>query len=864
MPTSRTFLARKQKSGPSGLRGLLLKFGHYGSLAFGLTAVALTWTATTQSLKIQYEQTEKAALHNARNLSRAFEEQIIRSIGSVDQTLLYVRETYARDPKSFDMTLWSRNTQFLSGIAFQVAIIDDAGIMVSSNAPGSWPGIDLSDREHFKVHVGDKPDTLFVSKPVLGRVSKKWSIQMTRRITMPDGGFGGVVVVSVDPEYLSAFYKSIDVGDFGSIALIGTDGVVRARSAKGSLGIGESVAGRPLLANFARSKEGAITTTSHFDGRERLFVYRAVSDHPLVIVVGLDKDEVFSIYQKNRRSDFAIAATLSFILLFATYLLMRYQRILAAARDAAEAGARARSKFLALMSHEIRTPMNGVIGTAELLIDSPLDPQQRVYATTLKESARHLLQVLNNVLDFSKLEANRVEPEKVVFNPHTVIRECIAGLSSNAAKKGLELTLVVDPDVPASVIGDPARLRQLLFNLVGNGLKFTKNGGVAVTVKRQRGTRQTQACLEYAIADTGMGIPEDALPLLFREFSQLDNTIARRFGGSGLGLAICKRLVDLMGGHIWVTSELGSGTTFSFAITYELPAPSTCPVVTSHRSPSIVPQLPGRQRDLRILLVEDIPTNQMVAIKFIESLGFNADIAENGVAAVEACRDAAYDIIFMDVMMPEMDGLMATRAIRNLAEPNNGAIIVALSASTDPQDRATCIDSGMDDFLGKPVTCNDIAAMLSRHFGTPSPDVAGTAIPAPLRESFRQDASRQPTPIFEPNTYGELEDVLGRDDAQALLGMFMADSDVRLAAMRQAAVALDRSLIKREAHAMTGSAASLGFLALSHQAKVLGAEALGLSAEDLQMSLTRLTNAFDDIRGKAADITRSAALPAPL
>ncbi len=417
-------------------RDWLLRFGPYGSALLGLSAVLLIWFGAAYFIHAEKQQTELAARENAANLARAFAEDILRSIRAVDQTLLYVRDSYARNPQHFDISLWSRNSQFLGEFNFQVSIIDRSGMMVTSNIAGSASGVNLSDREHFRVHAESTADSLFISKPLLGRVSRKWSIQFSRRITMPDGSFGGVVVVSVDPEYLSQLYRSIDVGQKGVVALLGTDGIIRARGTRGPTGIGELIAATSgLLRVYARSKDGFYTHRSPVDGIERIYNYRGVPDYPLIVTVGLAVDEVFAIYYRNRASTIAIAAVLTLWLLAVTYLIFRYQRNLASARDAAEAGTRARSEFLAMMSHELRTPMNGVVGMADILLDTRLDDEQALCVRTLRASASHLLQVINDVLDFSKLEAGRIEIEKIRFDVQTLLRETAALMAAPAKEK---------------------------------------------------------------------------------------------------------------------------------------------------------------------------------------------------------------------------------------------------------------------------------------------------------------------------------------------------------------------------------------------------------------------------------------------
>ena len=833
MPSSTKLFTAINTRGVRPAGEWLHRFGPYGSVALGLSAVLLIWFGAIYFIHSEKLQTERAARENAANLARAFAEDIIRSIRAVDQTLLYVRDTYARDPQNFDFSLWQHNSQFLTDFNFQVSIIGKDGIMVASNTPGSMPGVDLSDREHFRVHLGRDSDELFISKPVVGRVSNKASIQLTRRINMPDGSFGGVIVVSTDPNYLSQLYGSIDVGEKGTIALIGTDGVVRARGAKGPNHLGVTIGNPDLLDSFARSKEGVYMATSRSDGIERIYAYRGVKGYPLIVTVGLAEDEVLAVYRAHRQSYIAIATVLTVWLLAVSYLMFRYQRMLAKARDAAEAGARARSEFLAMMSHEIRTPMNGVLGTAELLLDSGLNGEQLTYAKTMRESSAQLLCIINDVLDFSKLDADRVEIEKVRFNVHNLVRDTVALLTPAANEKGLELTVGLAPEVPREVVGDPGRLRQVLLNLVGNGVKFTSAGTVSVDVAVDGSPTNQHIRLLFSVADTGIGIPDHAIPQLFREFSQLDSSIARRFGGTGLGLAICKRLIDLMGGTVGVQSKVGKGTIFRFALDY-LPAPTAVEAPNAAAKPQPAAAIAtAARKSARILLAEDNKTNQFVASKLIQGLGYSVDVANNGVEAVAACSSMKYDVVFMDVMMPEMDGLAATKSIRALPRPFCEPHIIALTAISQEDDKEACLQAGMDDYLSKPVTRSAIAAKLERFFArVPEVEQAGaglppaTAAPPIVPGSERTDSD---VAAFDEATYAELAEALGPNEIQNVLELFLADTEQRFVIMRQAAKTGDCDGVKREAHSLKSSAANLGFLRLSATAKTLERDAPGLN-----------------------------------
>ncbi len=376
-----------------------------------------------------------------------------------------------------------------------------------------------------------------------------------------------------------------------------------------------------------------------------------------------------------------------------------------AAKAAAEAAARAKGRFLATMSHELRTPLNGMLGSTDLLMTTRLDAEQLTLVDLLHRSAQSLLTIVNDILDYSRVESGRVQVESIPFR----LRDCIADVvelqRQVAAEKGLQVALTIDPTLPSEVRGDPCRLRQVLMNLVGNAVKFTHRGAIAVSA------RPTAAgdLIEFEVRDSGVGIAAEALPRLFEAFAQADASTTRRFGGTGLGLVISKRLVELMGGDIVVTSELEVGTAFAF--TCRLPAVADGTAAGPVATAAAVAAAADRGR---VLVVDDNPGNRLVVRKMLERLGCTSTEAGDGAAAVTAVRLQDFDLVLMDCSMPVMDGYEATRAIRALAPERPHVPVVALTALAMPEDEGRCLQAGMDGYLAKPLRLPQLAAIVDR------------------------------------------------------------------------------------------------------------------------------------------------------
>ncbi|MDG0834426.1 sensor histidine kinase [Pelomonas saccharophila] len=551
-------------------------------LLFAAFALIVAWGSVAAVLGLKRRDALQAQDQQGRNLARVLSEQTLRVLAAADQAMLRVVQDHgAAQLRPEDLIRFANETGLAPLILVQLSLVDAQGVLVGSNLDPSGRKngrIDLSDREHVKAHLGqpDRPadqDRLFVGRPVLGKVSNRWTIQLSRALRDANGHIDGVIVASLDPSYFERVYADVDVGQTGSVALIGQDMNVRARVIGGKPdGMGRQLPPGSALGQHLGEPEGNYRSTSSLDGVRRIYAFRHVAGLPLLTLVSIGEEEALRDWRATRDGMIGLTAVLSLAIVASAVLFVTGLRRLEQSHDAlkiseaeALAANQAKSEFLAAISHELRTPLTSIRGYAELMEQRLQEPRYREAAGLIRKGAEHLNKLLTEILDLAKVEAGSMQLSPEPVDLQQLLNGTADFFALSAQSKGLTLTQEFDPALPPAILCDGLRLKQILNNLLSNAIKFTEQGGVRLRMARDGDSLLVQ------VIDTGPGIPAEKHAQIFEKFRQGDASVSYQHGGTGLGLALSRALAELMHGQLGIEPSVGTGACFSLRLPLLLP-----------------------------------------------------------------------------------------------------------------------------------------------------------------------------------------------------------------------------------------------------------------------------------------------------
>jgi signal transduction histidine kinase/DNA-binding NarL/FixJ family response regulator len=781
-------------------RRAILDVARHGRLILaGLVLLLVGASATYLWLdyRVYWQEAEKRLVATTDVIAE-FVQQVFTivdlTLHSVDDDRLTTGIVVTRTPEELHPIM--RRAQSQSPLLQGLGLTDVEGKIISSvTSVGSGP--DLSDREFFRVHRDEPAVELLISRPVIGRPQNVLTLPVSRRVVTQDGRFAGIIAARIDPEYFTTLFR---VADADVVTLLRPDGVILARHPEVDLVTAPPVPQSNILVRARIAPRGSLMSRSAVDGAQRLAAYRALSQPAVVVTAALEASSINWAW---------LVRTYPFLILFfgglvflivVARLVQRHARATeaalaetAAARESAEHAAEVKSTFLANMSHEIRTPLGGILGYADLLLKSDLGRQQTDWAIKLKSAGDQLLAVINDILDYSKLEAGNfsIDPKPVPLA--TLVDEMSSMMTPQAEIRGLALNQSLEPNLPKWIRIDPVRLKQILINLISNAIKFTDRGSVSISVARAKlGSR---AALAFEVKDTGIGIPNEKVASVFERFTQADTKASRGRGGTGLGLSISRRLAELMEGTLALESQVGTGTTVRLTI----------PLIAAPEPAIKTAATPLAERIGRILLVDDLPMNLEIAGAMLTAHGHQVTTASSGVDAIDLALSGSFDAILLDINLPDLDGYEVAREIRKLEPPDRHTPILALTANALPEHVIQAMSAGMNGHISKPIEERVLTSELAKVLGA-GPSAAGAAV-APER------------PLVDEQAVRTLRRVLGKERLLGLKAMFWRAWDAFLATTVNSR--FDRGRLAAETHDLVSHAGNVGYLQLAHVCREL-------------------------------------------